>query len=179
MKRKDPRAMWYGRQTEKLSFFLYKPYIHYAKFGVEKPNLAGSWQPNSVIACRWNGWLVLIGRLRRRGGFKLHTLGNSLQKLRLTGTAASWMWRCFTWPALPLTAGGVLDKQHQEAASKTQKKHSWKNYVGIWSTCFPDSSTPKRNTDYFSSKVISSWGKIPNIKKLHSSYAWSKGLELL
>lgn len=64
-------------------------------------------------------------------GFKLHTLGNSLQKLILTGTAASWTWRLFKWPTLPLTAGGVLDKQHQEVASKRQKKHTWKNCVGI------------------------------------------------
>lgn len=63
-----------------------------------------------------------------------------------------------------LTAGEVLDKQHQEAASKRQKKHSWKNYAGISSTCILDSSAPKRNTDYFSSKAISNWGNIPKIK---------------
>ena len=74
---------------------------------------------------------MVVGGQRRRVGFKLHTLGNSLQKLSLIGTAASWTWRHFKWPALPLTAGGVLDKQHQEVASKRQKKHPWKNYVGI------------------------------------------------
>lgn len=65
----------------------------------------------------------MVGGQRRRVGFKLHTLGNSLQKLSLVGTAASWTWRHFKWPALPLTAGVVLNKQHQEVASKRQKKH--------------------------------------------------------
>lgn len=118
----------------------------------------------------------MVGRLRRRGGFKLDTLGNSLQKLNLIGTVVSWLWRCFTWPALPLTAGGILDKQHQEVASKRQKKHFWKNYVGIWSTCFPDSSAPKRNTDYFSSKAISNWGKIPKTKNYTAVMLGQKGL---
>lgn len=61
---------------------------------------------------------MVVGVQRRRVGFKIHTLGKSLQKLSLIGTAASQTQRSFRWPALPSTAGGVLDKHHQEVASK-------------------------------------------------------------
>lgn len=122
-------------------------------------------------------WLVVVGGQRSRVGFKLRTLVcNSLQKLILIGTAASWTWRLFKWPALPLTAGGVLDKQHQEVASKRQKKHTWKNCVWIWSKCFPDSSAPKRHADHFSSKAISSWGNIPKTKKYTAEIVGQKDL---
>lgn len=66
---------------------------------------------------------MVVGGQGRRINFELHTLGNSLQKLNLTGMAASWTKRHFKLPEPPLTAGGVLDKQHQELASKRQKKH--------------------------------------------------------
>lgn len=66
---------------------------------------------------------MVAGGQEGRINFELHTFGNSLQKLNLTGTAASWMQRHFKLPEPPLTAGGALDKQHQELAIKREKKH--------------------------------------------------------
>lgn len=176
MKKTDSKVIWYGRKPENLSHFLHILF----KFVTEKANLPGSWQPNSITAFtdeKW--WLLVVGGQGRRVGIKLHTLGNSLQKLNLIGTAASWTWGHFKWPELPLTAGGVLYKQHQEIARKRQKKHTWKNCAGTWSKCLPDSSAPRRHADHFRSKAISSWRKPPKTKnKNHRSNTWSKGFAL-